>query len=103
MYKLSALLFLLIAPSASAVHVALPMTAEDQILMRELAWAEKDMAGYKRYHGIMPLRSYINAVYGETEEWKNHSIRLIKKSSLSQDKAERGNLRNRNNAIGGDR
>jgi hypothetical protein len=102
MYKLSALLFFLFASSASAVDVDLPMTAEDQILMRELAWAEKEMAGFKRHHGIMPLRSSIDAVHVETEEWKNHSIRLIKKSSL-QDKAERGNLRKRDNAIGGDR
>jgi hypothetical protein len=104
MYKLlSAFLFLLSASSALAVEIDRPMTAEDEIMMRELAWAETAMAGYKRHHGDMPLRSSINAVHIHTEEWRNDSIDSIRKSSSSQDKAERGNLRKRNNAIGGDR
>jgi hypothetical protein len=100
MYKLSALLFLLFA-SASAVDIDRPMTAEDAIVMRELAWAEKAMEGYKRHHGDMPLRSSINAVHVHTEEWKNDSIGSIRKSS-SQDKAERGDLRKRKNTLGVD-
>jgi hypothetical protein len=101
MYKLSAILLLLFA-SASAVEIDGPMTTEDEILMRELAWAEKAMEGYKRQHGELPLRSSINAVHVHTEEWKKDSIDSIRKSS-SQDMAERGNLRKRNNALGGDR
>jgi hypothetical protein len=99
MYKLSAFLFLLFA-SASAVEIDRPMMAEDDIMMRELAWAEKAMDGYKRHHGDMPLRSSINAAHVYTEEWKNDSIDSIRKSS-SQDMTERGNLRKRNNALGG--
>ena len=100
MYKLSALFFLLFA-SASAVEVDRPMAAEDEIMMRELAWAEKAMEGYKRHHGDMPLRSSINAIHVHTEEWKNASIDSIRKSSSSQDiEAERGNLRKRKHALG---
>jgi hypothetical protein len=114
MYKLSALLFLLFAFLASAVEIDRPMTAEDEIMMRELAWAEQAMEGYKRHHGTMPLRSSIKAVHVHTEEWKNDSIDSIRKS-YSQDLAmaeqepdadaepAAGNLRKRNNALGGDR
>ena len=76
------------------------MTAEDEIMMRELAWAEKAMEGYKRHHGDMPLRSSINAVHVHTEEWKNASIDSIRKSSSQDIEAERGNLRKRNHALG---
>ena len=101
MHKLSALFFVLLFASALAVvEVDRPMTAEDEIMMRELAWAEKAMEGYKRHHGDMPLRSSINAVHVHTEEWKNASIDSIRKSSSQDIEAERGNLRKRNHALG---
>ena len=101
MHKLSALFFVLLFASALAVvEVDRPMTAEDEIMMRELAWAEKAMEGYKRHHGDMPLRSSINAIHVHTEEWKNASIDSIRKSSSQDIEAERGNLRKRNHALG---
>ena len=104
MHKLSALFFVLLFASALAVvEVDRPMTAEDEIMMRELAWAEKAMEGYKRHHGDMPLRSSINAIHVHTEEWKNASIDSIRRkppSSQEDIEAERGNLRKRKHALG---
>ena len=90
--------------SASAVEVDHPMTTENDIVMRELAWAVKEMSGYMRHHGgNMPLRRpSFNAVHVHTNEWKNNSIDSIRNFSSSV-MAEPGNLRKRNNALGSDR
>ena len=48
--------------------------AEEDLIMREMEWAEKTMEAYKRKSGNFPLRSTIKAPHVHTAEWKQDSI-----------------------------
>ena len=76
----------------------IPLTAEDEIIMRELEWAEKAMEGYKHKNGVIPIRSPIHAVHVHSEEWRQESINIFSQASkdFSEDSSPGGNLRGRN-------
>ena len=50
---------------------------EEEILRRELEWAESTLEGYKRVNGKIPLRSSIEASHVHTNQWKQDSIEHI--------------------------
>ena len=86
-----ALLLIINVASVSGQRAAsIPIYAtidEDEILRRELEWAESTLEGYKRKNGKIPLRSSIEAEHVHTEKWKNDSLDIV------QGKTNYNNLR----------
>jgi len=50
---------------------------EQELLAKELAWAEKSMEAYKQQYQQMPLRSPIRAVHVHSKDWKQDSLDLL--------------------------
>ena len=85
-----ALLLIINVAPVSGQRASIPIYAtidEDEILRRELEWAESTLEGYKRKNGKIPLRSSIEAEHVHTEKWKNDSLDIV------QGKTNYNNLR----------
>ena len=50
---------------------------EDDLIRKELEWAENAMEKYKRHHNKMPLRSSIQAAHVHSEDWMSESLDII--------------------------
>ena len=79
-------------PSVVGAERVLYVTTDEEILQKELDWAEKSLESYKRLNGRIPLRSSIDASHVHTDQWKNDSVNVVRGTS-----SIKGNLRGQPN------
>ena len=88
------LLILTVACTSLASSVKeLPDSLTNEILEKELLWAEVAMENYKQKFGSLPLRSSIRAMHVHTEDWRQDSISVLSSSAASSSTNGSSNLR----------